>query len=75
MSTFIYIYIKFRFTCSESDLLKYCKVPKYHDQDFLKIFLLLSTLPKMVQVPIFNSKKLILPENKLSIGKVESFLK
>ena len=30
-------------------VLKYCKVPK-HDQDCLKIFFLLSTLPMMIQI-------------------------
>ena len=31
-------------------VLKYCKVPKYYDQDCLKIFFLLSTLPMMIQI-------------------------
>ena len=31
-------------------LLKYCKVPKYYDQDCLKTFFLLSLLPIMIQI-------------------------
>ena len=31
--------------------LKHCKVPKYYDQDSLKIFPLLSTLPAMIRIP------------------------
>ena len=30
--------------------LKYCKVPKYYDQDCLKIFLLVSALPFMIEL-------------------------
>ena len=29
---------------------KYCKVPKHYDQDCLKFFFLLSTLPMMIQI-------------------------
>ena len=31
-------------------VLKHCKVPKYYDQDYLKIVLLLSANPMMIQV-------------------------
>ena len=31
-------------------VLKHCKVPKYYDQDCLKIVLLLSANPMMIQV-------------------------
>ena len=31
-------------------VLKYCKVPKYYDEDCLKIFFLPSTLPMMIQI-------------------------
>ena len=54
-----------------------CKVPKYYDQDYLKIFLLLYTLPMMIQV---TGKSIHLTQKntsieKLQISKVESFLK
>ena len=29
---------------------KHCKVPKYYDQDCLKIFFFLSTYPMMIQI-------------------------
>ena len=32
-------------------VIKHCKVPKYYDQDCLKLLLLLSTLQVMIQVP------------------------
>ena len=48
-------------------VLKHCKVPKYYDQDCLKIFFLPSTLPMMIQISTkkcsFGSKKLVLSEN------------
>ena len=31
-------------------VLKHCKLPKYYDQDCLKIFILLSTLPKTIAI-------------------------
>ena len=58
-------------------VLKYFKVPKYYDQDYLKIFFLLSTLPMMIQI---SGKSAHLAQKcyfyqKLPISKVESFLK
>ena len=31
-------------------VVKYCKIPKYYDQDCLKIFFLFSALPMMIQI-------------------------
>ena len=58
-------------------VVKYCKVPKYNDQDCLKIFLLLSSILMMIQI---SAKVLILFKKvssvkNLSIGKVETLLK
>ena len=36
-------------------LLKHCKVPKYYNQDRLKIFFSLSTLPVMIELSGKNS--------------------
>ena len=56
-------------------VLKHYKVPKYYDQDCLKIFFLLSTLPAMIQISgkkcSFGSKKLVMSK-KLSISDGES---
>ena len=38
-------------------VLKHCKVPKYYDQDCLKIFFLLSTLPAMIRI---SGKKMLI---------------
>ena len=38
-------------------VLKHCKVPKYYDHDFLKIFFLLSTLA--VAIPISGKNALL----------------
>ena len=56
-------------------VLKHCKVPKYYDQDCLKIFFLLSTLPAMIPISGKNAhlvQKLVL--KKLSISDGHSFL-
>ena len=56
---------------------KYCKVPKYYDQDCLKIFSLLSTLPAMIWI---SGKKMLIwlkkvsSLKKLPICDDESFL-
>ena len=47
-------------------VLKYCKVLKFYDQDCLKIFFLLSTLPMMIQI---SGENIHLPQ------KVSSFKK
>ena len=36
-------------------VLKHCKVPKYYDQDCLKIFFLLSTLAGMIRISDKNA--------------------
>ena len=58
-------------------VLKHCKVPKYYNQDCLKIFFLLSELPMMIQISgkkcSFGSKKLVLAK-KIPISNGESFL-
>ena len=58
-------------------VLKHCKVPNYHDQNFLKIFFLLSTLTVMIQI---SGKILIWFEKVSSVKKLplsngERFLK
>ena len=48
-------------------VLKHCKVAKYYEQDCLKTFFLISTLPAMIgiseKICSFASKKLVLSKN------------
>ena len=57
-------------------VLNYKKVPKYYDQDCLKTFLFLSTLPVMIQLSgkstNFRSKMLVRSKNNLTKLKVFS---
>ena len=62
--------IKYRFTCSESDLSKLFKSAKTFWQGLSEKFVLLSTLPMMIQhfgkSTNFGSKKLVCSENNKS---------
>ena len=40
-------------------VLKHCKVPKYYDQDCLKIFFLLSILQKLSQISLKKNAHLV----------------
>ena len=57
-------------------VLTLCKVPKYFEQHFLKILLLISTLPIMIQISgkVLTWPKKVSPIKKLPASKVESFL-
>ena len=50
----VILYTKFRFTCSESDLLKHYQVPKYYDQNDLEIFGFFSRLPMLIKFSWLN---------------------
>ena len=58
-------------------VLKHYKVPEYYDQDYLEIFLMLSTLPLRIQV---SGKAIIVLKKDSSakkppISKTECFLR
>ena len=58
-------------------VLKHCKVPKYFEQDCLKIYFFISTLPAMIGI---SGKNVHLPQKTLSsvkkipVSHGESFL-
>ena len=60
----------------KGQLLKHCKIPKYFDQDCLKVLFFPSTLPMMIQFleNMIISVKNVSPLKKLPISKSESFL-
>ena len=47
-------------------VLKHYKVPEYYDQDYLEIFLMLSTLPLRIQV---SGRAIIVPKSDHCSGK------
>ena len=64
------------YLCLVGSLLKHSKVPKYYEEDFLEIFLLIYTLPAMILISQENVHLLqkVSSVKKLPISDGESFL-